>query len=45
VRSATDLVSFPAGVFGFESPALAQRLEAARSITRRPEIIGELAAR
>jgi len=45
VRSATDLVTFPTGVFGFESAALAQRLEEARSITRRPEIIGELAAR
>lgn len=45
VRSAKDLVTFPTGAFGFESSALAQRLEEARSITRRSEIIGELAAR
>lgn len=44
VSSATDSVSLPSGAFGFESGALAQRLEEARSITRRPEIIGELAA-
>ena len=44
VRSAKDLVTLPTGAFGFESDALAQRLEEARSITRRPEIIGELAA-
>lgn len=42
VRSATESVAFPAGAFGFDPPALAQRLEDARSITRRPEIIGEL---
>jgi hypothetical protein len=45
VRSATEHVSLPSGAFGFEPDALAQRLEEARSITRRPEIIGELAAR
>lgn len=45
VRSATDRVTFPTGAFGFEPPALAQRLEEARSITRRPEIIGELGSR
>ena len=45
VRSATEHVRFPPGAFGFEPPALAERLEEARTITRRPEIIGELAAR
>lgn len=44
VRSASDLVTLPTGAFGFEPDALAQRLEEARSITRRPEIIGELAS-
>lgn len=42
VRSATDLVTFPTGAFGFDAAALGQRLREARSITRRPEIIGEL---
>ncbi len=45
VTSATDEVVFPGGAFGFEPDALASRLEEARSITRRPEIIGELSAR
>lgn len=45
VRSASDHVVLPAGAFGFEPGALAERLEEARSITRRPEVIGELAAR
>jgi hypothetical protein len=45
VRSTTERVTFPAGAFGFEPAALAERLEEARSITRRPEIIGELSAR
>ena len=44
VRSAHDRVELPAGAFGFEPDALARRLEEARNITRRPEIIGELAA-
>ena len=42
VSSAKDRVSFPSGAFGFSAPDLAERLEAARSITRRPEVIGEL---
>ena len=42
VTSARDQVTFPSGAFGFAAPDLAERLEAARSITRRPEIIGEL---
>ena len=45
VRSATDVVTFPTGAFGFDPPALGQRLQEARSITRRPEIIGELGSR
>jgi hypothetical protein len=45
VRSATEHVLLPAGAFGFEPQALADRLQEARSIVRRPEIIGELAAR
>jgi hypothetical protein len=45
VSSASDHVTFPSGVFGFDPAALAERLEDARSITRRPEIIGELSAR
>jgi hypothetical protein len=45
VSSASDHVVFPAGAFGFDPPALAERLEEARSITRRPEVIGELSAR
>jgi hypothetical protein len=44
VRSAKDEVVLPAGAFGFEPEALAARLEEARSITRRPEIIGELSS-
>jgi len=45
VRSASDEVVIPSGAFGFEAQALADRLQEARSIVRRPEIIGELAAR
>lgn len=44
VCSSHDHVLFPPGAFGFESALLADRLQEARSITRRPEIIGELAA-
>ncbi len=45
VRSTSERVTFPPGAFGFDPPALAQRLEEARSIVRRPEIIGELGSR
>lgn len=45
VTSATARVTFPSGAFGFSPADLAERLEAARSITRRPEVIGELQAR
>jgi hypothetical protein len=44
VRSATDRVLLPPGSFGFAPEALAGRLREAQSITRRPEVIGELAA-
>ena len=44
VRSASDTITLPSGAFGFEPGALGKRLEEARSITRRPEIIGELAS-
>lgn len=45
VTSAKESVAFPSGAFGFDAEALASRLEEARSITRRPEIIGELQTR
>ena len=45
VTSATDRVTLPSGAFGFTAPDLAQRLELARSITTRPEVIGELQAK
>ncbi len=45
VTSAEDTVTFPSGAFGFSPAELAERLDAARSITRRPEVIGELQAR
>lgn len=44
VTSANDTVRFPGGAFGFGPDDLASKLEAARSITDRPEIIGELSA-
>jgi hypothetical protein len=44
VRSASEHVTLPSGAFGFEPGPLAERLEQARSITRRPDIIGELCA-
>jgi hypothetical protein len=42
VRSAGDAITIPAGTFGLAPPALAERLEAARSIVRRAEVIAEL---
>ncbi|MFN2505883.1 MAG: hypothetical protein ABR540_16930 [Acidimicrobiales bacterium] len=45
VTSAKDRILIPSGAFGFGHNDLASRLEEARSITRRPEIIGELQAR
>ncbi len=44
VRSATEHVTLPSGAFGLQPDALASRLEEARSIARRPEIIGELSS-
>ena len=45
VRSAHDRVELPAGAFGFDPQTLAQRLETARSIVHRSDVIGELNAR
>jgi hypothetical protein len=45
VRSTSDTITLPPGAFGLEPADLAQRLEEARSIHRRPEIIGQLTAR
>ncbi len=43
VRSANATVTFPPGAFGLSPEALAERLRAARSITERPDVLGELA--
>jgi hypothetical protein len=43
VRSATTSITIPAGTFGLQPPALMARLEAARSITDRADVIGQLA--
>src|SRR5687767_4492360 len=43
VASATAEVVFPPGAFGVDPAVLVERLEAARSIERRGEVIGELA--
>jgi hypothetical protein len=45
VASDKEQVTLPSGAFGFGPEELALRLEEARSITRRPEIIGELQSR
>ncbi|MDQ6839616.1 MAG: hypothetical protein M3137_15145 [Actinomycetota bacterium] len=42
VRSATEEVRFPRGTFGIDAPALARRLEEARSIDSRTEAISAL---
>lgn len=42
VSSTKERITVPDGAFGFSAHDLAERLEAARSITRRPEVIGEL---
>ncbi len=42
VRSATDEVCFPKGSFGIDAPALAHRLQEARSIDSRTEAIAAL---
>jgi hypothetical protein len=43
VSSASDAITIPAGSFGLAPDDLAGRLERARSITERPEVIAELA--
>lgn len=45
VRSATDELRFPRRAFELAPDVLAQRLEEARSIERRPDVIGELLVR
>jgi len=45
VRSSTESVRLPPGAFGLEPTELAQRLEEARSIQRRPDVIGQLTGR
>ena len=45
VRSASDAITLPPGAFGLEAAVLAERLEEARSIHRRPDVIGQLTAR
>ena len=44
IRGASAEVRFPPGAFGCDPPTLAGHLEAAQSITTRPEIIATLAA-
>lgn len=44
VVSATAEVVFPAGAFGVDPAVLVEHLEAARSIERRGEVIGDLAS-
>lgn len=44
VGSASDTITLPRGAFGLEPAELARCLEDARSIHRRPEIIGQLTA-
>ena len=45
VRSAGESVNFPPGVFGLQPEVLAQRLEAARGIQQRTDVIASLNAR
>lgn len=42
VQASSDSVTLPDGAFGLASADLAARLESARSITSRPEVIGRL---
>jgi len=44
VTSATEAVEIPDGAFGLSPEDLRDRLERARSITERPEVIAELGA-
>jgi hypothetical protein len=43
VRSSAETITLPAGSFGLEPDALAERLRAARSIVERPDVIESLA--
>lgn len=42
VRSAKEAITIPAGAFGLTPQALGERLERAKSITRRTDVIAEL---
>lgn len=42
VTSANARLVIPSGAFGLDPPALAARLEAARSIVERPDVLEEL---
>jgi hypothetical protein len=44
VRSSHDRVELPPGAFGLDAETLAQRLESARSIVHRTDVIAELNA-
>jgi hypothetical protein len=43
VRSPSESVVLPSGAFGLDAATLAERLETARSISDRPEVIDQLA--
>ena len=43
VRSATSEITLPAGAFGLDPAALAERLQQAGAVHRRAEVIAELA--
>ena len=45
VRSTAGTIELPPGAFGLDPPALAERLEDARAIERRPDAIAALNAR
>lgn len=42
IRSATDSIDLPGAAFGLDPPVLASRLEAARSIVQRSDVIAGL---
>jgi hypothetical protein len=42
VSSANDAITIPAGTFGLSPSALAERLDAAKSIVQRADVIAEL---
>ena len=44
VRSTGDAIELPPGAFGLDAPTLAERLERARAIEHRPDVIAALNA-